>query len=79
MRAFPALAGALLLVAAAPSGLSPRRYDVPGQKALRLDMPADWREEIKRPRPDLPPTIRITTDEGADHAAALRMLRSARQ
>lgn len=47
----------LLCMAASVSGADGRRYPLADRGAIVLAVPDGWREEVRRPRPDLPPTI----------------------
>ena len=60
----------LALSLALPALAAELRVPLPGRDDLVMDLPEGWHAQIRRPRPELPPTVEIT---GAD-AAALQVL-----
>jgi hypothetical protein len=39
-------------------------FALPGHGALQLEVPVGWRSQVRSPRPDLPPTIRLAPQQG---------------
>lgn len=52
-------------LAASPAGADERSYPLADRGRFQLDVPAAWKDEVQRPRPDLPPTLRFTPRQGA--------------
>lgn len=59
--------------------LAVRAYPLPGHESLQLGVPKSWQEEVRRPAPELPPTITFREKEGAAFRVMLTPMWSARE
>jgi hypothetical protein len=56
-----ALVTLVALIIAMPAGAAELNVTLPGRDGMVLELPAGWVAQVRRPRPDLPPTIAVAS------------------